>query len=500
MAQESGCSAIRYSGMSTLTRRTFASMLPPALLKATPTKRNILFIAIDDMNDWIGCVNGHPNTITPNLDRLARRGVNFTNAHCAAPLCNPARVALLTGRRPSSTGVYNNVQPYRGSKVLAGVATLNQHFKDNGYLTLGCGKVYHGTQGAFADNEGWHDYGKPKDTALLSGTPPFAGAASDYPTFAPTSRGPKGQFDWGPTQTSDEAMLDYQTVEWISKHLQVKHDKPLFLACGLTRPHLPWYVPKKYFEMHPLDGVQLPLVRDDDLDDVPEIGRRFAKAYFEGESPPGELSDHARVTKAGAWKKGVQAYLAAITFSDAMVGRVLHALETGPHANSTTVVLWSDHGFHLGEKSHWRKFTLWERSTRTILMIAAPGVTKPATVCDHPVSTMDIYPTLMDLSGLRAPGILDGESLMRWLQKPKAPKKTPAVTTYLRGNHAVRTKEWRYIHYNDGSEELYDRAKDPNEWVNLAGKPESVTVKKELALWLPKYDESDAPFAGGSDT
>jgi len=445
------------------------------LTTATSPKRNFLFIAIDDMNDWIGCLRGHPNTITPNLDRLASRGVNFTSAHCAAPLCNPARAALMTGRRPSSTGVYDNNQPYPGSKVLSSAATLNQHFKDSGYLTLGCGKIYHGTQGPFADNKGWHDYGKTHDSIVLPGEKPLAGAAA------------KAQFDWGPTTTGDEVMHDYRTAEWISRHLSEKREQPMFLACGFSKPHLPWYVPKKYFDMHPLDGIQLPIVQEDDLNDVPAVGRKFAQAF----------GDHPRVINAGAWKRGIQAYLAAITFADAMVGRVLQALESGPHANNTTVVLWSDHGWHLGEKLHWRKFTLWERSTRNILMVNAPGLTKANTVCQRPVSMMDIYPTMMDLAGLKAPSPQEGESLATWLKNPAAAKKTPAVTTYQFGNHAVRTEKWRYIRYNDGGEELYDRAKDPDEWTNLASRPEMASVKKEIAQWLPKHDEPDAPSQRG---
>jgi arylsulfatase A-like enzyme len=465
-----------------MTRRDLlltASAAPAALVKAAaPPKQNILFIAIDDMNDWIGCLNGHPNTITPNLDRLAASSVNFTSAHCAAPLCNPARAAIMTGRRPSSTGVYLNTQPYHRSKALNGVVTMNQHYKNSGFLTLGCGKIYHNTLGPFADNDGWHEYPKLDDKGLkLSGEKPLAGAAA------------MAHFDWGPTETGDESMHDFHTAEWISKQLSTKRDQPMFLACGFAKPHLPWYVPKKYFDMHPLDRIQLPVVKEDDLDDVPAIGRKFAHAS----------GDHARVTKAEAWKKGVQAYLAAITFADAMIGRVLRALETGPHAKDTAIVLWSDHGWHLGEKLHWRKFTLWERSTRNILMVSAPGVTKPGGVCDRPVSMMDLYPTLMDLSGLKAPGRQDGESLMRWLKDPKAPKSAPAVTTYGFGNHAVRSERWRYIRYNDGGEELYDRAKDPNEWTNLASKPELASVKNEHAKWLPTRNEPDAPKRNGGD-
>jgi arylsulfatase A-like enzyme len=441
------------------------------MIKAAPAKRNILFIAIDDLNDWIGCLRGHPNTITPNLDRLAAAGVNFTSAHCAAPLCNPARAAMLTGRRPSSSGVYTNNQPYHGSKVLSNVVTMNQHFKNNGYLTLGCGKIYHNIQGAFADNKGWDNYGKVRDSLKLPSDPPLAGGAA------------QAHFDWGPTTTGDDAMLDYQTADWIGRELQQKREQPMFLACGFAKPHLPWYVPKKYFDMHPLDSIVLPVVKEDDLEDVPEIGRRFARAS----------GDHRRVTEAGQWKKGVQAYLASITFADAMVGRVLQALESGPNAQNTIIVLWSDHGWHLGEKLHWRKFTLWERSTRNVLMCVAPGVTRPNTVCDRTVSMMDVYPTLMELSGLKAPGPQDGESLVRLLKDVRAPRKTPAVTTYFFGNHAVRTAQWRYIRYNDGTEELYDRAKDPNEWTNIAAKPESAPVKKDLARWLPTHNEPGAP-------
>jgi arylsulfatase A-like enzyme len=462
-----------------LTRRSFSALLPlapMALVKAAPAKRNVLFIAIDDLNDWIGCLRGHPNTITPNLDRLASRSVNFTSAHCAAPLCNPARSALMTGRRPSSTGVYLNTQPYHGSKALASVVTLNQHFKDSGYLTLGCGKIYHNTQGAFADNKGWDDYGKVKESMTFAGEKPLAGEAVA-----------RAHFDWGPTTSGDEAMLDYQTTDWVSRHLQQKRDKPMFLACGFQRPHLPWYVPKKYFDMHPLDRIQLPVVKEDDLDDVPGIGKKFAISN----------GDHARVTKGDAWKKGVQGYLASITFADAMVGRVLRALETGPHAKDTMVVLWSDHGWHLGEKLHWRKFTLWERSTRNVLMFDVPGVAKPNTACDRVVSLMDIYPTLMELQEMKAPGPLEGESLVKWLKDPKAPKSTPAVTTYQFGNHAVRSARWRYIRYVDGTEELYDRDKDPNEWTNVAGRPELAPVKKELAQWLPRHNEPDAPRRAG---
>lgn len=462
-------------------RRTFQTMLaaaPAAWVKAAAPKKSVLFVAIDDLNDWVGCLGGHPNTSTPNLDRLAGEGVLFTSAHCAAPLCNPSRAALMTGRRPSSTGVYLNTQPYHGSQALKGVPTLNAHFKANGYTVLGSGKIYHGTYGPFADTEGWHDYGQPKQDYRLASQPPLAGAAA------------QAHFDWGATAGGDDEMNDYHVVDWVSGHLKKKRAEPLFLACGIYKPHLPWYIPKKYFDLHPLESIQLPRVKEDDLDDVPATGRKFALAQ----------GDHARVTKANAWKQGVQAYLAAISFADAQVGRLMRALETGPYANDMTVVLWSDHGWHLGEKLHWRKFTLWERSTRNVLMMKAPGVTRAGGRCDRPVSMMDIYPTMMELTGAGAPAGLEGQTLGPWLRRPGLEKKDPVVTTYGFRNHAVRSQQWRYIRYADGGEELYDRAKDPDEWTNVAARPEHTKVKAELAGWLPKHDEPDAPKrAGGNE-
>jgi len=274
----------------------------------------------------------------------------------------------------------------------------------------------------------------------------------------------------------------------VAQHLSKRHDKPLFLAYGLAKPHLPWFVPKKYFELYPLDKIQLPIVKEDDLDDIPEAGRKMAL----------QNKDHQRITQSESWKKAVQAYLASITFADAMVGRILRALETSPNATDTTVMLWSDHGWHLGEKRHWRKFTLWERSTRNILMVNSPGLTKPRGVCDRTVSMLDLYPTLNEISGLSAPAGLAGTSLVPLLKNPKAPYDKPAITTYGFGNHAVRTSTMRYIRYNDGGEELYDRPKDPNEWTNLAAQPAYAARKADLVKFLPAYDAPEAPRVSGS--
>ncbi len=455
-----------------LTRRELLAAAPLVFAKAAQPKRNVLFIAIDDLNDWVGCLKGHPQVKTPNLDQLARQSVLFRSAHCAAPLCNPARSAIMTGKMPATTGVYLNDQPMSGSPVLNGAITLNQHFKTSGYITLGAGKIYHGTYGKFADKKGWDDYGLGDGHMKLPKPGLQAGAAA------------MGNFDFGPTETGDEEMHDFVTANWVNGHLSRKQPTPMFLACGITRPHLPWYVPKKYFDMYPLDSISLPLVKEDDLADVPEVGRKMAVT---------NNRDHERITKSEGWKKAVQAYLASITFADAMVGKVMRALETGPHANSTTVMLWSDHGWHLGEKNHWRKFTLWERSTRNVLMVKSPGVTQPG-MCDAAISMCNLYPTLVELEGLGKVAEQDGVSMLPLLKNPKAKWQRPVVTTYGYKNHAVRTggleSGWRYIRYHDGGEELYDRAKDPNEWTNLAALPEFVARKAELAKHLPA---SDAP-------
>ncbi|MBZ2183460.1 MAG: sulfatase [Bryobacter sp.] len=463
-------------------RECFAGIPYVFARAAAKPKRNVLFIAIDDLNDWVGCLGGYPGVQTPNLDQLASQGVLFRSAHCAAPLCNPARTAILTGRLPAATGVYNNNQPYSRAVPLDGVITLNQHFKQSGYVTLGSGKIYHGTYGKFADRKGWDDYRVTKDRARFTTPGPQAGQAS------------QGSFDFGPTAGGDEEMLDYETAGWVAGHLSRKQPAPLFLACGITKPHLAWHVPKKYFDLYPIDNISLPIVKADDLNDIPPAGVRMAK----------QNRDHERITDAGAWRRAVQAYLASISFADAMVGRLLRALETGPHAGNTTVMLWSDHGWHLGEKLHWRKFTLWERSTRNVLMIRSPGVTRPGGTCDSAVSMINLYPTLVELEGLGPAGQQDGVSMMHLLANPRAKWQRPVLTTYGRGNHAVRTGDlrqgWRYIRYRDGDEELYDRSTDPNEWTNLAAKRESQARLELMRRLLPAVDAPDAPQAESDST
>jgi len=448
-------------------------LLATLLVGASPQaaeKPNVLFIPVDDLNDWVSALGGHPDVKTPNLDRLAARGVIFTNAHCAAPVCNPSRAALLTGVRPSTSGVYNNAQPWR--PALKNSVTLMQHFMAGGYFAVGGGKVFHG---GFEDPTSWNDYFKPK-------------AGSPEPAKVPANGIPKtGHFDWGPVEASDDDMPDTKVVNAAVEFLGKKHDKPFFLASGFWKPHLPWYVPRKYFDQYPLDKIALPKVDPRDLDDVPPAGRKMAK-------PEG---DHRSVVQSDNWLKAVQGYLAAISFMDAQLGRLIDALDKGPHASNTIVVLWGDHGWHLGEKEHWRKFALWERATKAPLLFVAPGVTRPGGRCDRPVDFMGIYPTLVELCGLPAAKDQEGVSLVTLLKDPSAAWSRPALTTHGRNNHAVRSERYRYIRYSDGSEELYDHASDPNEWTNLASKPDLAKVKEELAAFLPKTNAPDAP--GGAD-
>ncbi|MFB3828658.1 MAG: sulfatase [Bryobacteraceae bacterium] len=463
-----------------INRRTFltTAAAPFVLRGKAPERHNLLFIAIDDLNNWIGCLGGHPDVKTPNLDRLAARGVLFSNAHCAAPLCNPSRAALMTGIRPSTSGIYDNQQPFRKSPALAKAVTLPQHFMAAGYRVTGGGKIYHG---AYPDAASWQSY----YPSQVQNKPP-----DPLPPGIPLSGIPGGaHFDWGPVNVPDSRMGDSQVADWATAELQKKQDRPFFLACGIFRPHLPWYVPPKYFDMYPLDKVTLPNVKEDDLDDVPAMGRKFAKAN----------GDHAKVIKYGQWRQAVRSYLACISFADACVGRVIDALDAGPHAKNTTVVLWSDHGWHLGQKLHWRKFALWEEATHNVFMVTSPGLTKAGGRCARPVNLLDIYPTLIDVFGLPGRKELEGTSLMPLLRDPGARWDRPAVTTYLRGNHSVRSEDWRYIRYSDGGEELYDRRKDPLEWTNLASRAEFEGVKKDLARWMPRTDAPDSVHERGVD-
>lgn len=435
---------------------------------------NILFIAVDDLNDWVGHLSGHPQARTPNIDRLARRGVSFTRAYASAPLCNPSRVSLLTGVLPSNSGVYGNGERLR--EKLPDAVTLMQHLKAHGYSAQGGGKIFHGRSAG--DPASWDDYYTPPRP---SGVRHIGERQEGVPesAWAP----------WGPLDVDDSEMFDVKIVDWTIGELKKSHDKPFFLASGFTKPHLPWYVPKKYFDMHPLDGIELPATLDSDRDDLPAFGKRLAAEVHvvsnsRNFSTHGE--DHALVLKHNQWHRAVQSYLATISFVDAHVGRLLDALDESEHADNTIVILWGDHGWHLGQKQHWRKHTLWEVATRTTLIISSPARAQRGVTSPRPVSLIDLYPTLVELSGVPDRNGLDGQSLVPLLEDPLLEWSRPVLTTFGYQNHSVRTERWRYIQYHDGGQELYDHDADPNEWTNLASLPQHTSVIHELAEFLPR--------------
>lgn len=457
-----GLGALASAGCSSLARETE---------EAGKSRQNVLFIAIDDLNDWIGCLGGHPDTRTPNIDRLAAQGRLFSRTYCSAPACNPSRASLLSGVLPSTSGVYKNDQPWRPK--LPDVVTLPGHFKSQGYLVHGRGKIYHGRHSQ--DEPSWHEY-------IRKGLDPL-------PPNRPVNRIPKtSHFDWGPVDVPDEEMDDTKVAKWGAEFLRQEHDKPFFLACGLFRPHLPWYVPRKYHEMFPPESVTLPEVNENDLDDVPKAGRQMARPD----------RDHRNVTRTDNWRRAVSGYLASIAFTDKTVGMILEALEQSAHADNTTVVLWADHGWHLGEKLHWRKFALWEEATRCPLIISTPEMRKSGDrnrECGRTVSLLDIYPTLCDLCDLPRPTQLQGNSLVPLLENPNRRWPHHALTTHGYRNHTVRSERYRYIQYADGSEELYDHETDELEWTNLAANPEYDAIKERLREALPSVN---APMTSGA--
>ena len=436
------------------------------------SRPNVLFIGVDDLRDWVGHLSGHPNAKTPNIDRLAKRGVSFTRAYCSAPLCNPSRISLLTGVAPSKSGVYGNGEKLR--QKLPDAVTLMQHFRASGYSVRGAGKIFHGTSAY--DMDSWDIF--------------FKSPGSKKHRVKRDSSLPKSAWvPWGALACSDDEMLDGINAKWIITELKKPQEKPFFLAYGLTKPHLTWSVPQKYFDLHPLEGIKLPPTKKGDLDDLPAFGEKLAREVYD---PSGERDfavkpngDHVNVIANNQWLKAVQAYLATISFADAQIGRVLDALDRSGHAGNTIVVLWGDHGWHLGEKEHWRKHALWEVSTRTPLVFSAPHGVAKGKLCQRPVSLIDIYPTLLDLCGLPELKGLDGQSLKLLLENPDRQWERPVVITYGLNNHAIQTERWRYIRYRDGGEELYDHERDPNEWTNLASISKYSLQKSKLSKWLP---------------
>ena len=438
-----------------------------------PERPNVLMVCVDDLNDWVGCLGGHPQTRTPNLDRLAARGTLFTNAHCQGTMCNPSRISLLWGRRPSSTGFYDN--HYHVSKepgFLQAHVSLPSHFAASGYKTLTAGKVFH----AGASLREHFEVVGPRPGQWRKG---LDKKVHDKPeAWHPT-------WDFGPQDYEETKFTDHLTATWVAEQLGAAHDKPFFLAFGLYRPHVPFFPPRRIHDH--FENVRLPRVDEQDWNDIPAAARDVTL------SNP-KIPTHEWMIEEGRWQQAVHAYLACVRWADGQLGRVLDALDEGPHAGDTIVILFSDHGYHLGEKQRWSKFSLWERTTRVPLVISLPdgGGAK----CGQPVELLSLYPTLIELCGLPANPGLEGVSLRPLLEDPEANWDQVAISTLGQDNHAVRDDRWRYIRYADGSEELYDHRTDPDEWKNLAaGKPKAVhaEVMARLRKHLP---ETNAPQRG----
>ncbi|ADB18612.1 sulfatase [Pirellula staleyi DSM 6068] len=445
---------------------------------STPKKRpHILFIAIDDQNDWIGHLGGHPYAKTPHLDALAARGTTLANAHCQAPLCNPSRTSLMFGLRPTSTGIYGLAPWIRTLPEFEKRVSLPQYLQQHGYRTLTTGKIYHGGLGPKKRLEEFDVWGPAGGI----------GAKPEKKLIPPTPMGNHPLMDWGKFDHRDEDKGDYQITSWAIEQLddQVQHhaETPMFLSVGYFLPHVPCFISPKWYDEVPQGDKLLPLVAADDRSDIP----RFAW-YLHWSLPEPRLKwveDHRQ------WENLVRSYLASTTFVDAQIGRLLTALEERKLADDTIVVVWGDHGWHLGEKGITGKNTLWERSTRVPLIFAGPGIT-PKQVCGEPAELLDIFPTLVELAGLPPRNDLEGHSLAPQLRDASRQREWPAITSHNQGNHAIRSARYRYITYADGSEELYDMQSDPRELTNLASDSTWASVIADHRRWLPKMDREPA--------
>ena len=450
-----------------VTRRGFlrasaASVLLAGSTSAGPEKRkNVLFIAVDDLNHSLGCY-GHRSAKTPNIDRLAASGMRFDRAYCQYPVCNPSRSSLLSGLRPDSTGIFNNTTPFRSR--LPDVVTLPQLFREAGYFTARLGKIFH-SAGEFDDPKAWDATSDPRATTI----------------------GRKGQgrnltdgqvkwCHWLAAEGEDEDQPDGQLAAEAIRFLEQSRDKPFFLGLGFHKPHDPFIAPKRYFNLYPLDQLTPPLVPQDASPLHPLAIASPWKQSFD------RFTDQDR-------REFLRAYYAGVSFMDAQVGKVLQALDRLKLADNTIVLFFGDHGYHLGDHGWWNKNTLYEHSAHAPLLVVAPGETAPGTTCGRFVEFVDFYPTLADLSGLAAPAELEGRSFRPLLRQPDKEWKEAAFTQVQRGavmGRTVRTDRWRYTEWDGGKQgaELYDQQNDPGEYHNHGNDPGCAAVRERMARLL----------------
>ncbi|MDF1812198.1 MAG: sulfatase [Verrucomicrobiales bacterium] len=453
-------------------------------------KPNVLFVAIDDLNDWVGCFGGHPEAITPNLDRFAEEGsVVFQNAHCPGPVCGPSRSALLSGFMPYRSGIYGNSQNMLDSGLVQTHATLPEYFSGNGYFTVSRGKIAHRQTTAKGSDPGHWMYD--------SWVPSPGGYGVDRSTVtsrdknlihgkkAPPSKHTKSsgsEFAWGVTRGGVRKTNDFLTAQWAAEELQKSHDKPFFLAVGLSKPHLPFYSPQEFWDLYPEDKNYRPEIRENDFDDI---------LLPNGKKAGGKTKDYLWLEQNNLLNEAARAYLACTSFADHCVGTILDGLRTSPHADNTIVVIWGDHGWHLGEKLRYRKGSLWSESTRCPLIVKLPGSEKPL-ICRRPVNLIDLYPTLIELCHLPEKKNLDGTSFVPLLKNPGL-EWQPTLTIRGEGNASVHDDRWNLIFEKKGVRELYDVKNDPMEWTNLFGKPEVQEQQAALEKFLPARYEKQLP-------
>ena len=438
----------------------------PALLLAgqAANRPNVLMIIVDDMNHY-GFHDTYPGIQLPHLDALKQQSITFSHAYCAAPVCGPSRAAVFSGIAPHRTGAYlNGADPWRQAP-LNRTESLVELFQRSGYLTFGNGKVFH----AKLDDAG--------------GFGPFMPEGEEKPI-------PGDRF-WiaEPWDGPDEDFPDVRNLHSTQEFLAREHEEPFFAVLGLWRPHTPFTAPRRFFDLYDEDSMPLPPgYREDDLEDVPPEGHRLSRIW-------GKRWDLTGASDPDAWRHMLWGYAAAHSFADWTVGQAVEALDKSRYAKNTIVIIWSDNGYHMGEKNHFEKATVWEMSARTPMLLRLPGNKNGGTLCERPVNSIDIFPTLVEACGLEHPGQNpDGASLVPLLENPFREWNRPALTCYGEGIISVRSERFRYIRYPDGTEELYDHATDPNEWKNLAGDPGYKAVVDSLRAWLPlRY----APSLGG---
>lgn len=439
------------------------------------TPYNVLFIAIDDLNDYVGFLAGHPQVISPNFDRLAAESAIFTNAQCPSPKCAPSRAGLMTGVYPHEEYVPVPLH-YRDVPAMEDKVSLAQHFRSNGYKTFSIGKVFHGWGGAKADNPYSWDVHQQLTGNLTgySNAGPFALSLDNSQLYDDPCL-VDNNFEippLGPLNIATEDYVETHTAKWVAQQIKTSHEQPFFIGCGFFKPHIPNYAPKEWFDLYQDSIIQNPETLLSDFEDIPPYALRYAFT-----------SQYERYDLCEVTDDIVRAYLANISYVDHCLGIILDALEQSSQKDNTIIVLWSDHGHHQGEKLHFSKNTLWEESARVPLLIKVPRHSQENHRIDSPVNLMDLFPTLLELCQL--PDIdVGGRSLVPLMDDIRNEWDYPSITTLDTFNHSIRTRQWRFTRYKDNSLELYNHENDENEWNNLANQSEYLSTTNQLALQM----------------